>query len=857
MSRGVVRWFGIVLAGVAWLYVPAALSQSASPSAPHLPEAGPPVPHSIPGSPTALPPRALLNKYCVTCHNERLRTAGLMLDKMDVEDIGGGSEVWEKVLTKMRTGAMPPASMPRPDQVTFNNFTAWLEEALNRAAAAKPNPGRVAVHRLNQTEYTNAIHDLLALDINGRALLGTDEAGEDGFDNMAGALTVGPALAERYVSASRKISRLAIGDPTVVPVFETYTVPKMLNQDDRTSQDLPFGSRGGIAVHHRFPVDGEYSVKIHMRGNVDSYLLGMGRPHKLDVRLDGTRIRLFTVGGNAPGRPAPASCAGFILGDPEWEKYMHSADAGLEVRFPVRAGTRVVGASFLEDTPEPEGVVQPRLTGGAGAAFDHLYDGNPAVETLSIGGPFRVDGPGDTPSRRRVFVCRPTSNADEESCAKRIISNLARRAYRRPVTEEDVQPLLRFFEAGRRRGSFDTGVQSALQTILADPEFLVRIERDPPNAAPGSVYHLSDLELASRLSFFLWSSIPDDELLDLASRKQLRDPKILERQVRRMLADDRSKALANNFAGQWLELTKLLGAAPDPDLLPDFDENLRAAFQQETELFIESQVRADRSVVELLSANYTFVNERLARHYQIPNVYGDGFRRITFNNGTRGGLLGQGSILTVTSYANRTSPVLRGKWILENILGVPPPPPPPNVPALPDNGVNGKPTSVRERLEEHRKNPACAVCHVRMDPLGFALENFDAIGQWHAASRDGTKIDSVGALPDGTKLEGVIGLRNFLLSRREQFVTAFTQKLLAWALGRSVEYYDLPTVRKITREAAASDDRWSSIIEGIAQSISFQMGIVQSANATALVDSPSPQMNRVKGKKILVGRLSK
>ncbi len=853
-SRVIVRCSVIVLTVVGCLQVQVSGLYGASPQ-------GSPV-----TPPSATPQRALLNKYCVTCHNERLRTAGLTLEKLDVDNVGAGAEVWEKVLRKVAAGVMPPAGVPRPDQATVGNFTSWLETALDRASAAKPNPGRVAIHRLNQVEYTNAIRDLLALDINGRSLLGLDDAGENGFDNMASSLTTSPALVERYVSAARTISRQAVGDPSVLPAFEMYDIPKLLVQDDRTSEDLPFGSRGGIAVQYHFPVDGEYQVKIKLRGQEYDYIIGMGRPHQIEVRLDGKRIKLFSVGGEAPGKPAPLSHAGQIPGDPDWELYMHFADKDLEVRFPARAGTRVVGVSFVEDTAEPEGVAQPKQTGGTGIQYNELYNGYPAVETVSIGGPFKVEGPGDTPSRRSVFVCRPARSAEEEACAKKILSTLARRAYRRPVTDGDLQPLLHFYEVGRKQGSFDSGIQSALQRILTDPEFLFRFEPDPPNKAPGTIYRLNDFALASRLSFFLWSGIPDAELLDLAADGKLQAPEVLAKQVRRMFADGRSKALAEGFATQWLELPKLRGVAPDPDEFPDFDENLRAAFQRETELFLASQLRADRSVVDLLGANYTFVNERLARHYGIPNIYGDAFRRVTFENGERGGLLGQGSILTVTSYANRTSPVLRGKWMLDNLLALPPPPPPPNVPALNDTPQNGKLASIRERMEQHRKNPACAVCHVKMDPLGFALENFDAIGQWHATAKDGTPVDVDGAFPDGTKLRGVAGLRQNMLSRRQQFVGAFTEKLLAWALGRGIEYYDLPAVRKIVREAAANDYRWSSIIEGIVKSVPFQMSSVRAPESqVAGVDSPpapasvaaNVATNVVKGKEVPTRRSSK
>jgi hypothetical protein len=770
--------------------------------------------------------RALLDKYCVTCHNQRLRTANLALDAASVDDVGGNAQLWEKVLLKLRTGAMPPPSMPRPDKTAVDAFSSWLETALDGAATANPRPGRVAVHRLNQTEYANAVRDLLDLDVDGRSLLIADDADEQGFDNIAGVLSLSPALLERYLSAARTISRRALGDPAIAPAFAMYDVPKALVQDDRISEDLPFGSRGGVAIHHHFPLDAEYTVKIRLRRQLYDYIIGLGRPHQLEVRLDGKLIKTFTVGGQNKGRPAPASFVGQILGDPEWEQYMHSADAGLEVRFPAKAGPRVVAVSFTKDVAEPEGVPQP--SGGRAVSINEWYDGNPSVDSVAIGGPYNIEGPGDTPSRRKILSCVPSRSSDEQPCARKILSTLARRAYRRAVTEEDIQPLLDFYDSGRRHGGFEAGIRSALERILASPDFLFRLETSPANTAPGTVYRLSDVELASRLSFFLWSSIPDDQLLDLAARGKLNESATLEQQVGRMLADPRSNALVNNFVSRWLNLFKLRGASPDPDIFLDFDENLRQAFQRETVLFAESQLRADRSVVDLLSADYTFVNERLARHYEIPNVYGERFRRVDFSDGRRGGLLGQGSILTVTSYGNRTSPVLRGKWLLEMILGTPPPPPPPDVPPLKEKGEIDHPLSVRERLEQHRQNPACASCHVRMDPLGFALENFDAIGKWRTAE-DGVPIDASAALPDGTKIDRVAGLRKLLLGHPEQFAATFTEKLLTYALGREVEYYDLPVVRKITREAAASDYRWSAIILGIVKSVPFQMSITRGA----------------------------
>ncbi len=778
-------------------------------------------------APSTSSPRAVLDKYCVTCHNERLRTAGLTLDTMDIENVGRGAEVWEKVIRKLRAGAMPPAGAPRPDQASSESLASYLETEIDRSAVAAPNPGRTETfHRLNQAEYQNAIRDLLAMEIDVAKFLPTGDAdSEHGFDNNANVLSISPALLDRYISAARKLSRLAVGTAPRAPIGEMYRVSAVMVQDDHASEQLPFGSRGGIAIRHYFPVSGEYSIKITLQKNYVDYIRGLGEPHPLDIRLDGTRVAQFTVGGKTMKRPAPATYAGNWVGDAEWEDYALHADAELETRFRADAGLRIVGVSFVGKLTEPEGVRQPIPT-----AFivpdnqDEAPDGNPAVETVAINGPYSVLGPGDTPSRRKIFGCRPTLAADEEPCARKILATLARRAYRRPVTEEDLRTLLDFYTSGRQEAGFEAGIQLGLERLLASPDFLFRVEYDPANVAPGSSYRLSDLELASRLSFFLWSSIPDDELLDVAGRGKLRDPGELERQARRLLADPRSKALVDNFAGQWLRLRDVRSVAPDHRLFyPDFDENLRQSFHRETELFIESQLRDDRSVLDLLRANYSFVNERLARHYGIPNVYGNHFRRVTFSrNEQRGGLLGHGSLLTVTSYPNRTSPVLRGKWLLENVLGTPPPPPPPNVPALRDRGENGKPASVRERLEQHRKNPVCANCHAPMDPLGFALENFDAIGRWRTIS-DGTAIDASGTLPSGAQFVGLAGLRTLLLSRREQFAGTVVEKLLAYALGRTLQYYDFPTVRTIARDAASTDYRWSSIILGIVKSTPFRL----------------------------------
>jgi len=767
----------------------------------------------------SVPDRALIDRYCVTCHNGRLKVAGLELDKMDLGAVGPSAETWEKVVLKIRAGQMPPVGRPRPDNAAAAAFTASLEDALDRAAERAPNPGRPTVHRLNRTEYTNAIRDLLALDVDGRALLPADDTDAHGFDNNADVLTVSPVLASRYLSAARKVGRLAVGRTTATTI-ETYRLPRLLMQDDRLSEKLPFGTRGGAAIEHYFPLDGEYVVKIRLQTNNYNYIKGLADPQDLEVRLDRQKIKVFNITGMKEGAP-PASWGGTLYGTPEWEKYALQLHDSLEVRFPAKAGRHEIGVAFLKKAWEPEDVAQPRQ-GGWPWSSDEMFDSNPGVDTVIVEGPYLPAGPSDTPSRRKIFTCQPRGS-DAEACARQILSTIARRAYRRPLTPQDVRTLLDFYSTGSGEGGFESGIQLALERILVSPDFLFRIEQEPQAHTPGATaYRLSDLELASRMSFFLWSSIPDDELLEAAERGKLKDPPVLERQVRRMLADPRSNALVDNFAGQWLVLRNIRDVSPDPDSFPDFDENLRDAFLKETELFFESQLRDDRSVVELLSANYTYVNERLARHYGIANVYGDRFRRVTIEDPRRGGILGQGSLLTVTSYPNRTSPVLRGKWLLETILGTPPPPPPPNVPALQERGAGGKLASVRERLEAHRANPACSGCHSLMDPLGFALENYDPIGRWRNEDA-GAAVDATGALPNGAKFEGMAGLRDLLLRQRDQFASTVTEKLLAYALGRNVEYFDMPSVRKIAHAAGASDYRWSSIILGIVKSAPFQM----------------------------------
>ena len=769
------------------------------------------------------PDRALLDRYCVTCHNEKLATAGLMLDKMDLDKVGENPAVWEKVVHKLRTRAMPPAGRPRPDAAAYALLTTHLETELDRASAARPNPGRPSIRRMNRTEYANSIRDLLGIHIDGESLLPVDEV-DQGFDNIGDALSVTPVLLERYMSAARKVARMAVGDTGIRPFSETYEIPKFLMQDDRVSDDLPFGSRGGIAIRYYFPADGEYTIRVFLQRNSRDYIRGLAEPHQLDFRVDGERIKLLTVGGGPElkGQPGPIFSQAARIGDPSSETYEHGgAEQNLEVRFPAKAGERLIAVTFLDKDTVPEGAFQPTLSQ---FQLVQYKGGNPYIDNVVVTGPYNATGVAETLSRKKIFVCRPQRATDEASCARKILSALAHRAYRRPVTDKDLQTLMRVYEVGRSEGSYETGIQAALERILAGPEFLFHIERDPAGIAPDTAYRISDLELASRLSSFLWSSIPDDQLLNLAERGRLKDPVILEQQVRRMLDDARSRSLVTNFASQWLYLRNLGSKTPDPKLFPEFDETLRQAFEDETELFLESTLREDQSVLRLLDAKYTFLNERLARHYGIPNVYGSHFRRVTLGPefDARRGLLGHGSLLTVNSYANRTSVVLRGKWLLENLLGAPPPPPPPNVPALDEGGSDGKPLALRQLMEKHRRNPACAGCHASIDPLGFALENFDAIGRWRTTDA-GTPVDSTGVLPDGIPLEGPAGLRNVLLSRPEEFAAVFAEKMLVYALGRRVEYYDFPAIRTIVREAARQDYRWSSLVLATAKSMPFQM----------------------------------
>ena len=758
------------------------------------------------------PYRAVVTTYCLSCHNAKAKAGGLELDSINTQPVGDHWESWEKVVRKMRARQMPPIGSRRPDEAAYTAALESLESSLDRVAVASPNPGRTdTFRRLNRSEYRNAIRDLLALDVDVAALLPSDSA-SFGFDNV----TVGnlsPTLLESYVGAAEKVSRLAIGRPSLSMGGSTVRIRPDITQENHL-QGLPIGTRGGALMSHEFPMNGEYEITIRLARDRNEHIEGLLEPHEIELLVDGERVRQFTIEPIAPAQGVSTSEA------PSHE----NLDQHLKVRMPVNAGPHAIAVTFVK---KPflllETARQPYE-----AHFNYYRHPRlqPAVYEISIVGPYNAAGAGDTPSRRRVFVCQPESAKNDDSCAKKILLTLMRRAYRRPVNDADLKKPFELYSAAKAEEGFDAGIEMGLSAVLTSPEFLFRIERDPTSAAGAAktgAYNISDLELASRLSFFLWSSIPDDELLDVAAKGDLDKPAVLERQVTRMLADPKAKNLVTNFASQWLHLRNLDTITPDMRLFPDFDDNLRQAFRQETEMLVESVIRENRSVLDLLRANYTFVNERLAKHYGIPNIYGSRFRKITFDGDqTRGGLLRQGSILLVTSYPTRTSPVIRGKWILENVMGVPPPPPPPNVPALDDVKNVKKNAPVRERLAEHRKNPACAGCHRLTDPVGFALENYDAVGRWRTL--DGFEpIDSSGTLFNGTEFRGVAGLQKAILDRPELFVTTLTEKLLTFATGRGVAYYDGPAVRKIVHDARAQDYRFSSIVLGLVNSMPFRM----------------------------------
>ena len=756
-----------------------------------------------PQGPTALTAENAINEYCSDCHNAQVKTAGVVLDPALLGQPGDHAELWERVVRQLRAKSMPPVGNPRPDDATYRQFRTYLETALDRAATAKPNPGELPnLHRLTRTEYRNAIRDLLALDnlpkeMDFTLLLPADNSAS-GFDNIADLLYVSPATMERYLDAATKISRLAVGDPQIPVMVNIHQLPLQEPQDSRV-EELPFGTRGGIAIQSYFPLDADYDIQVELAGTARE-------AHQLEISVDGERKQLVAVGG-AGGRGGRGGGGGG----------RGRGGAPTQYRIPVMAGPHLIGVTFVQITEAlDEATLRPR---------QRTRGTQPAIAAVTIRGPYNGKGPGDTPSRERIFTCRPANEAAEAPCAEQILSTLMRRAYRRPITDADLAALLPFYEKGRKERDFDLGIQTAIERLLVSPQFLYRIERDPAGALPGAAHPVSDLELASRLSFFIWSSIPDDELLTAAAAGKLKDPAVLERETRRMLADSRAESLVTNFAAQWLYLRDVEVKKPDLFLFRDFEEGLRESFEKETDLFLNSILLDEhRSVLDLLTANYTFVNERLAKHYGIPNVTGSEFRRVELpKDSPRAGLLGQGSILTLTSYSTRTSPVLRGKYVLENLLASPPPPPPPNVPSLNTEGEKGgEPPSLREAMVQHRANPACANCHARMDPIGFAMENFDAIGQWRDTDL-GKPIDVSSTLSDGTVVNGVAGVRQLILRDPERFVGAIAEKLLMYGIGRNVQYYDQPAVRKIVHEAAANNNTFASLVLGVVESAPFQM----------------------------------
>jgi hypothetical protein len=802
-----------ILAAVVWLLVLWSAPQAQGP-------AGRPAPQPASGRPAPVIDRALVDKYCVSCHNARLKTGDLTLDDVDVADIPARAEVWEKVVRKLRGHMMPPVGAAQPDAPAVAALVSSLEGALDRGAAARPNPGRTLLHRFNRAEYANAVRDLLALDVDPVPLLPPDDS-TFGFDNISDILGISPLLMERYVSAAEKISALAVGDPSLPKTAALYRVRNDLPQGEHID-GLPIGTRGGTIIRHTFPLDGEYVIKLKLWRTSVGFTRGLQQQHELEVSLDGARAMLVPVGGEADYRLSVLNAGALDI----------ELDGRLRTRVRTTAGPHDVLATFIAIAG---GVATgPEALRPSMFAVDPLYiHGVPGIESVIIEGPFNPTPAGDTPSRRAIFVCRPATAADEAGCARTILTRVARRAYRRPVTDADVQPLLAMYRTGRTGAGFEQGIEVALQGILTSPYFLFRAEQDPPALAAGAPHSITDLELASRLSFFLWSSIPDEPLLALAAQGTLSRPAVLEREVRRMLKDPRAGALVSNFGGQWLHLRNLAAFVPDRTDFPEFDDLLRQAMRRETELFLASVIDEDRSALDLLRADYTFVNERLARHYGMRGVYGADFRRVSLTDPARYGLLGQASVLAVTSYPNRTSPVVRGRWILENILGATPAPPPPNVPPLADTA---KPKTMRDRMSAHRANPVCASCHRVMDPIGLALENFDATGAWR--SKDGeAPIDASDTLADGTKVDGPVALRQALLREPDRFVATLTEKLMTYGLGRGLDYHDMPAVRTIVRDAAASDYRMSSIVLGIVKSVPFQMRTKPSANEAPRVAS--------------------
>ncbi len=753
--------------------------------------------------------RALVDRYCVGCHSDKLRTGELTLEKLDLSNPVTHAETWEKVIRKLRTGSMPPQGMPKPDPVAIDKLATYLETSLDKAAMAKANPGRATLHRMNRAEFQNSVRDLLGLEIDAAQLLPPDDESY-GFDNNADVLGVSPVLLEQYVNASAKVARLAVGDPNISPVAATYKTRPDLSQLNRM-EGMPLGTRGGLLVTHNFPLDAEYTIKMVLARNTVDVIRGLEEVSEVEILIDNARVFLTKIGGKEDTDKVTVNP----------NAMMAEMATRLTAKVPVTAGPHRVAATFIKKNGAQEDyILQPFLR----STLDPVNEaGLPHLEAMIVAGPYNATGVSATPSRTKIFTCTPKQSSDEVTCAREIFGKLARQAYRRPVNDRDLEPLLSFYQASRNRGgNFDQGIESGIRMILADPQFIYRFEPEPANVPVGSSYRVSDLELASRLSYFLWSSLPDETLLTLAGQSKLRDNAVLEQQVRRMLADPKADALVDNFASQWLFLRNIKNTFPDPQEFPNFDDNLRQDLRKETTMLIGSIFREDRPVLELLDADYTFVNERVARHYGIEGVYGPRFRRVKITDDARRGLLGQASILSVTSHTTRTSPVLRGKWILSNLLGTPPPPPPPNVPALTENTAGATPKSVRERMELHRANPACAVCHKIMDPLGFALENFDATGRWRSTDA-GDKIDTSGVLLDGTKVEGPVELRKALLAKPNVFATTFSEKLMTYSLGRGLDYNDMPALRAVVRDAGKQEYKFSSVVMGIVKSVPFQM----------------------------------
>jgi hypothetical protein len=801
MNRGL--WLGAAslwVASAAWGVTQAA-PQNLTPPATSLP--------GLPGSAQ----QETLTRYCVGCHSDRLKTSGLSLEHADPAHASADPDLWEKVARKLQARAMPPQGVRRPDEATYRALQAAIENPLDAGAAAHPSPGGPILHRLNRSEYANAIRDLLALDVDVTSLLPPDDSAY-GFDNISDVLGVSPSLQERYLSAAAKIAAIAVGDPDITAGSDTFRIRQDLSQDQHV-EGLPLGTIGGTAVRYTFPLDGDYVFQAKLYRTNLNIVRGLEYPHEVEVAIDGRRVYVATIGG-------PDDLASLFDKPTDTSD---AVDARLRVRVPVTAGPHDVSVAFVEDPPVQEpNRLQPFLR----SSIDNFdWAGRPHMQTFTITGPFNATGPGDTPSRRKIFACNPKTAAAEIACAEKILGPLAHRAYRGPVSAIDQQRIMRIYETGRRGGTFESGIEAALQRILAAPRFVFRVERDPASVRAGAAYRLGDVELASRLSFFLWSSIPDEALLAAAEQGRLKDPATLDAQVRRMLADPKSQALVDNFAGQWLQLRNVRNVQPNSDLFPDFDDNLRQGFKRETELFFESVMRDDRPVLDLMTANYTFVNERIARHYGIPGVFGSRFRRVTLTDERRFGLLGKGSVLAVTSHAERTSPVVRGKWILDTILGAPVPPPPPDIPPLKETAEGDKPKTMREQMAEHRTNPVCATCHKVMDPIGLSMENFDVVGAWRSDDA-GNPIDATGELGDGTRIDGVITLRQALIAHPDVFVRAMTEKMLIYALGRGLDARDMPAVRAIMREGAGRDYRFSSLVLGITHSVPFTMRVAQS-----------------------------